>query len=379
MSKHPKFLKNVQPEEPVQRYYHGKPVQLWKGEVHFSDVRGWADNPRIHLEMQQWRAEQGGGEISQDQLYALMRNTKEVHLRDLQQDIIKNGLREPIVLSFEGRLIDGNRRFFAIRSAIEGRSAQDSVRDLLENIPAFVMMRGATEKDAHRVLVEENFSSSLKEEWPFLVKARIIKEAYDNSAADKISDKKKEVADAYGWSVGAVTKTLKIWDIIESFKGFVTTKIEDGGMGLSEMEAERLAQEKYQSFSDASTVAGFLQALNTDYAFSEHFFRCMAEGKYRNWQEVRVAHQVWQDPEARAEMEKGGADAGKNAKAIVDYKSRIVRDESDVANRIDNFVKFLKSLTTEQKERMPQESMAKLEQALEIVLKMAQKARPEKR
>ena len=380
MSQHPKFLKNVWPQ-PILRHYHGKPVQLWRGEVHVSKVFGWAANPRISLEIERWCAKQGGVEvkdITQDQLYALMRDTKEVNLADLRKDIVKNGLREPIVLSFNGTLIDGNRRFFAIQAAVEPLPAKDPLRARLEDIPAFVMMQNATDKEQQLVLVEENFSQSLKEEWPFLVKARIIKEAFDKSTASNDSDKKKEVALTYGWQVSAVTKTLKIWDIITEFKTFVAVGRDEGGLGLTEMEAEQITQEKYHLFNEASTAPGLAQALLNNSSFAEDFYRWMAEGKYRNWQEVRVAYQAWQDSEARDAMIKGGSNAGKDARAIVDYNSRVIREGSNVASKVEAFLKFLQGLKFGQIDEMSLESVGKIEKLLPRILDWIKKARSQR-
>ena len=377
MSQPPNFL--LKEPKPVieQRLYHGTSIPLWRGEVLYSDVQGWSENPRIMLEVEQWHNERGENNvaISEDQLFELMKSTKDVHLQDLRIDICDNGLREPIVLAYDGRLIDGNRRYFAIKWAVERLPMGNPNRMRLEKVKAFVLMENAPEDYVQHVLVEENFSESLKKEWPFFVKARIIKKAYDDSLAGKETDKRKEVAARYGLKQGDVSAMLKIWDLIEDFTGVVTSPKEQGGLELTEMEAQKIAHEKYQLFNEAKAL---YRPLKENPEFATDFFRHMAQDKFRAWQEVRVAFQAWQDPEARAELEKGGEGAGKNAKAVVDYKSRIVKSTSDVSNRVDDFVKFLEGINAGQMKQMSQEVIGKLDKALVLIRDLTKEAQSKK-
>src|SRR5690606_3458206 len=116
----------------------------------------------------------GERHLTQDEILDLMKNEPEVKLKDLRDDLIKNGLREPLTLSFSGKLLDGNRRFFASRYALETMPTTDPNRQDLESIYAYVLTKDASEEDEQNVLVEENFSASLKIEWPDYVKAMKI-------------------------------------------------------------------------------------------------------------------------------------------------------------------------------------------------------------
>ena len=104
-----------------------------------------------------------------------MKDDKEVKLKELRDDIQKNGLREPIILSWDGRLIDGNRRFFAAKFALESIGAETLEHARLSLIPAFVQKKEATPEEERHIVVEENFTPSLKRDWPEYVKAMHIK------------------------------------------------------------------------------------------------------------------------------------------------------------------------------------------------------------
>ena len=115
MNKKPEFL--LGKPEPIlrARLYNGRRLQVWEGRAKMSEIKGWAENPRIDLAKRSLQEAVGARVLQQDELYDLMKKDSEVKLAALRDDIMKNGLREPITLSFDGKILDGNRRFFAVQ------------------------------------------------------------------------------------------------------------------------------------------------------------------------------------------------------------------------------------------------------------------------
>lgn len=167
--------------------------------------------------------------------------------KDLRDDIIKNGLREPLTLSFTGKLLDGNRRFFALKYALEGMPSTDPNRQDLEAVDAYVLMADATVEDEQNVLVEENFSASLKIRWPDYVKAlKVVEANEDGLTAEEISKK-------FSWAKSKIKETLRINEIISEFIVYATADQDPndetgGGFGLSEHEAETVAAKELSIF-----------------------------------------------------------------------------------------------------------------------------------
>lgn len=373
MSKNvPSFFEKEPEPKPVQRKYHGEVMQMWRGQIAISSIQGWVDNPRIEMEIQRQQSDIGAGqEITQEMVYEIMKNDRAVKLKDLRDDILKNGLREPLVLSFNGELIDGNRRFFAIKYALENLTG--AARAPFERVVAFALTKDASRDQVQKILVEENFAPSLKEEWPYYVKARHIARARDDGL------KPKEIADKFGWGIGKVRETMRILDIIDQFGSFArgNQNPEDpggGGLGLNEQEVEDFVADKnhYQFFNEAQKKLHNELLSGSDPDFPSKFYKWLYEGKYASFPEIRVAYEAWQDPEARHKMETGGADAGKKAKAVIDYKKMVVKDDTDAAHRISNFMDFLGKLTVEQMSRMPEQVLDNLRKSLETVIEMMQ-------
>lgn len=373
MTIQPSFLVAAAMEAPKirQRLYNGRKLMVWDGKVKISSIQGWVDNPRIELARKTMQDKIGNRPLTQEEVFELMKNDNEVKLKALRDDILKNGLREPLTLSFAGKLLDGNRRFFALKYALETLSSTDPNRRDLEIVGAYVLTEDASEEDEQNVLVEENFSASLKIEWPEYVKAVMVVDASESGLTiDEISQK-------YNWTKSKIRQTLKIHELITEYMAFATESPnpEDeygGGFGMTEQEAESEAAKNYQFFNEAQK--SFFDQLKTDIDFKIQFFKWIHEDKFSSFQEVRIAFSAWKHPEAKAALLQPDPAAAKSAKAILDYNSRVVKSKDEAVGRIANFAKFLRELTAEQLNIIPAPSLEQLKESLDLVVKMGEAA-----
>lgn len=371
MTVKPSFLLDKPEPQIKQRLYNGRKLVVFEGKVKISSVQGWVDNPRIELTKKKLIQKVGNRQLTQEEILDLMKNEAEVKLKDLRDDILKNGLREPLTLSFGGKLLDGNRRFFAVKYALETMAATDPNRQDLEMVDAYILTQDATADDEQNVLVEENFSASLKIEWPDYVKAIKVVEAKDAGLTiDSISQK-------FSWGKSKIKETLRIHEIITEFITYATTSVDPedengGGLGLSEQDAETIAARNYQFFNEAQK--SFFEPLKTDFDFKIQFFKWIFEGKFSSFPEVRVAYRAWKNPEAKAALMQPEVTAAKSAKAILDYNDRVVRNTDEAVGRIETFVSFLKDMTASEIKSLPASSRARLAEALDLVTKMSEAA-----
>ena len=371
MTTSPKFMLERPAPHIKQRLYNGRKITVWEGKMKVSSIDGWVDNPRIRLEKQKYLTQTGLRVLTQDEIFDLMKNDPEVKLQELRDDILKNGLREPLALSYKGKLLDGNRRFFAVKYALLGMLPSNPNRQDLETVDVHVLLEDATEEDEQNVLVEENFSASLKIEWPAYVKAVHVVDAHEAGLSpDEISKK-------YSWTISKIREALRIHEILREFIIYATANIDPndetgGGFGMSELEAETLAAKSYQFFNEAQK--SFFNPLKTDIDFKIQFFKWIKESKFSSFPEVRVAYSAWTNPEARAVLLQRDPAAAKSAKAILDYNSRVMRSGEEVVGRIETFVKFIKEMTTSDIKLMTESSRMKLQEALDLVIKMSKAA-----
>lgn len=371
MTAKPSFILD-QPEPHVkQRLYNGRKLVVWEGKVKIDSIQGWVENPRIDLAKKKLLQKVGNRQLTQDEIFDLMKNDPDVKLKDLMNDIIKNGLREPLTLSFGGKLLDGNRRFFALKCALETMPATDPNRQDLEAVSVYILSKDSTDEDEQNVLVEENFSPSLKIEWPDYVKAMHV------VAASEEGLKESEIAKKFSWPKSKIKETLRIHEIISEFLTYATSPVDPddesgGGLGLSEQDAETVASKNYQFFNEAQK--SFFEPLKSDFDFKIQFFKWVYEGKFSSFPEVRVANKAWKNPEAKAAIMQPHPTAAKDAKAILDYNNRISRSTDEAVGRIDSFVSFLNDMSAAEMSLLPDASKINLEKALEMVIKMSRAA-----
>ena len=367
--KPPSFLLKSNPTPTAkQRLYNGRKLQVWEGRVKVDDILGWVDNPRIDLAKKLFQDKVGSRDLSQDEILGIMKGEPDFKLKELRDDIQKNGLREPVTLSFSGKLLDGNRRFFAIKYALETILATDPNRVDLEVIDAFVLFEDVSEADEENVLVEENFAGSLKIEWPDYVKAQKVLRLKDEGLTDE------QVGNRLAWAKSRVKETVRIAEIIDEFEAYAAAAKNpaderSSGLGLTEHEAKALAAKNYQFFNEAQK--SFYNPLMTDVEFKLAFFKWIAEGKFSSFPEVRIAYKAYKNPQAMALLSANQPGAAKVAKASLDYNERVVKNSEEVVGRIDAFVKFLKQLEADSIRKIPTVTRANLQEALELIAKMS--------
>lgn len=371
MTNQPDFLLDKPKPVVKQRLYNGRRIVVWEGKVKVSSIQGWVDNPRIELAKKKLLSIVGGRELTQDEILDLMKNDPEVRLKELRDDIIKNGLREALTLSFAGKLLDGNRRFFAVKYALENIPQSDPNRQDLETVDVHVLSESATVEDEQNVLVEENFSASLKIEWPDYVKAIKVMSAHEEGLTPA------EISKKFSWAKAKINETIRIHGIISEFLIYATSPRDmndesGGGLGLSEQEAETVAARNYQYFNEAQK--SFFDPLRTDIDFKIQFFKWIYESKFASFPEVRVAFKAWQHPEAKAALLQPDPAAAKSAKAILDYNTRVVRSADEAVGRIDTIVRFLREMRAEDIKQLPEISRENLKEALELVIKLSNAA-----
>ena len=361
MTAEPKILENEPKPRLIQRRYFGRMIPMWEGIAKTSDIKGWAENPRITLARNKWHRE-FGREPDQDEIYEIMKsNEMEIKLKMLRDDIIRNGLREPVVLTHEGRLLDGNRRFFAIRFALDTPKIDHARRQDLEKVKVFVLAEDATQEAQKHILVQENFAPSLKKEWPDYVKALQIRDARDSGLS------RDEIATHFGWNKSDVRQTLRTLEIIDDFLTFATDKPDPeddygGGLGLSETDAENEISARYQFFNEAQKR--FFDELNKESDFKVHFFQWLHKGRFKSFPQVAIAHRAWRSEEAREILEDQEIDAGKDAKTVVDEEARTIKSEKTAIYQIRNFLKFLNTLGATDLANLPTGTRKELQKAL---------------
>lgn len=336
------------------------PIPIWSGKVKVDSIRGWQDNPRIRVLVAQFRNNLGR-DPDQDDIYEMMKKDENSDLKRLRDDIISNGVRHPVWLSKNGKLLDGNRRFFAVRYALESLGEADHRRIAISSVPAYVLTEDSDEEAERRVVVQMNFSDDLKMPWPDLVKAMMVYEDHQKGLSEA------HLAKKYDWNSSKVKSAIRTYGLIEEFRGFATEdkNAEDpdaGGLGKSDNEANDIANKHYQKFNEAQK--SFREALDTDVDFKRTFFRLLAADKFRSWAEVRTARDAWNEPSIRQVLLSPDPEAADKARIMVEAKKKGVITAISNEQRIREFSAFMDKMKMEDVRMLAPDVLAELQQCV---------------
>ena len=265
-------------------------------------------------------------------------------------------MRVPLILDWDGTLLDGNRRYVATPRAIKNNPW---AKDTLENIPAWVLVEGIDEEDKQKVLVECNFLSDWKVDWPNYVKASTIYGDYTDKGLEY-----DDLSERYGLTKAKIRTWIKVMDLIQEFMSFYDHS----------SEALWVAYEHFPWFEEAHNK--YRAKLDTDPDFKEQFFTWMEEKKFKSILQVRHLGEIRDNEEAWAIIRSDSPDA-------VDAAIHIVQGEKlpsilDGEKKIKRLVKQLEGLTEREIASIGPGTLADLELILLQIIAMSRAARQAK-
>jgi hypothetical protein len=336
------------------------PIPIWSGKVKVDSIKGWQENPRIRVLVSQFR-NNFGRDPDQDDIYEMMKKDENSDLKRLRDDIISNGVRHPVWLSKNGKLLDGNRRYFAVRYALESLGESDPRRTSISMVPAYVLTEDSDEEAERRVVVQMNFSDDLKMPWPDLVKAMMVYEDHQKGLSEIALQKK------YDWNSSKVKSAIRTYGIIEEFRAFATEEkseedFDAGGLGKSDNEANDIANKHYQKFNEAQK--SFREALDTDTDFKRAFFRMLASDKFRSWAEVRTAYEAWSDHDIKPVLISPDPESADKARIMVEAKKKGVVTTISNEQRIREFSTFMGRMKIDEVRSLTPDILVELQKCL---------------
>jgi len=366
------------------RYFHHIPVQGWSGYVKTTDVHGWVNNVRIALFVEKWMRDNKGNSPTNEEILDWMVTDpyNEFELQSLGESIIKNGVRQAIVVKADGTLLDGNRRYFA--SLYKLREAQKKgdviAEQMVAYLPAFVLSPACSEADYDAVLVEENFVDDCRRPWPHYIRAQRVHEAFKDfiirghSRAGAIST----LVERFGMKKSHVERWIKMMDHIDDFHVYhVSEDDETGKVAKDEFEVKWQSQ-KYFEYFDELTKPSVAKALDADLELRDKVFDRLFDNDFKNFKQIRSLPAIAADLHARSKFMLGQGQAA--VEEAIDWVSVVglTKKALQVNDRILSFAKFLGSLTANDIDRIDLPTVSALRDISEMVAEMADAIRTPK-
>lgn len=356
------LLDNPKPVK-IKRQFRGRPIAVWQGEANIQDISGWVDNPRLELEIQKFKRATTGRNPTQDEIFEIMLRVKDFDIEGLASDIRSNGIRNPLILAHNGKLLDGNRRFFATKRALLDTPKDDLAYKELSRVPVYVLDESATVEEEELVLWHENFHPDLKKEWSDYIKAKYITQAISEGLSHR------DIKNKFGWSLSKIRETERIMNIISEYQAFAGAP-EPEGLGKDDLDVEDFVNSNYQYFNEAQK--SFYDPLLTNFDFKIDFFRWLSEDKFSSFQQVRIAYDGWTQPKLREILHSSRQDAAKVVKVNLDQAKVKADQKRDIKAILSEFMVEIEAMTTAELDSIGKEELEIIERILQRIHRFAE-------
>ena len=361
------------------RHFNGIQIPLYRTEGEVGQIKGWVENPRIDMILNRWRnARHRSVDVfpQDDEMLDLMLDYDDgsFAIPELGEDVKRNGVREPIVVTWDGTLIDGNRRKFAVMWALSDRGgATNEQLHLLGRIPMFVLPEGATELHKQAIIIQENYAESLKKEWPQVVTNGRIYRRYQELSnqfphEQDLAIRRRVRGEFPRFNTTEIRNRINTWLLIEEFRA-------DYGDEDNEDDLEAKINKNFQYFRQANDT------YRTKNVFSEPefkalLFRGIQQELFPSFASVRRLEEIYPNPQATEIFLGGEGLTGTGLRANFDRATAEARREEATRNlsverRLEAIIESINSLTSVELAEIAATLRSRLESALQRVIAQA--------
>jgi hypothetical protein len=344
---------------PTQEF-NAAPVPLTEGFADLGTLRLWPDNPRAELYVREFADRNGGRAPDREELLGLMTGQIQLpgatklpggtksdpfNLKPLARSIGRKGVERPIIVTFDGLILDGNRRFSGSMLVLgDTRAFTLQERERSRWIRVWRLDEGATENQKDAIVVARNFEPELKEPWPEYVKARRVVTAYREAreargqvfTSQSQNETKDEVAKDFAIERKDVTRYLFMVQWADDFKDYNSGRDRDAGevdhktnaifQWFYEIGAGKAADKITHQIEADETVREIVYDLMFDVLDSGAQVRSLYQvhADEKAWEKLVAAHHSLRtDPDARRDDILGDVeDAIDEAKTRLKEKAR---------------------------------------------------------
>ena len=361
------------------RYFNGTPITLYRTEGNPSKIKGWVDNPRVDMVLNRWR---NANYMSVDavpddeEMLGLMLNYDDgsFAIQDLGEDVKRNGVREPIIVTSDGTLIDGNRRKFAVMWAMSSKGgASPEQHHRLGRIPMFVLPEAASDSDKQSIIIQENYAESLKREWPQVVTNgsiyRRFQELSNQFPSEQELDIRRRVQREFPrFGVTDIRDRINTWNLIEEFKV-------DYGDDTNEDDLADKINKSFQYFRQANDTFRNKNVF-TQPEFKELLFSGIQENLFPSFASVRRLEEIYRNPQAKEIFLGGEGLQGTALRSNFDRATAEAGREEATRNltlerRLESMIHSLNNLTSMELAEIPPLLRSGLESALQRIIAQA--------
>jgi len=272
------------PDRKAQKkLFHNERINVYPTSLSLDKIQYWPQNNRTLFTFDRLRRLKGK-ELNKLSVEDITRFVAEQDIHKLQvlaDSIGRNGVQVPLIIRDDGKLLDGNRRYFACQwLKMQSIERKKPLPDSLSQIPVQVIRKAdLTDTLELKILAEANFIPDLKVAWPLDAQARAVEEYYHEFRKAKKADHEAALVEVVAVFGIPRQRAVDLLDTLELTKQFIA----EGSDEDDKIRRREIVEDKFvylwEFRNKAMKGSGALDIATELGEVRDIFFQFMAKGR----------------------------------------------------------------------------------------------------
>lgn len=322
---------------PQKKLFHNEWIDVYPTSLPLDNIHFWPENNRTIFTFERLCRQAGKtlDKLSTEEITRFVAEQDIHKLQILADSIKRNGVQVPLIIRDDGKLLDGNRRYFACHwLAMQCRDRKKPIPDTLSEIPAWIIRHDTISQTLElKILAEANFIPDLKVSWPLDAQARAVNEYYEQILSTDRVDREAallEVVSVFGIERSRVIELLDTLKITKKF-------IEEGITEDDRIKRRVIVEDRFQYFWEFRNKATKGRGAYTDEVelgeVREMFFGLIGQGRdspIKNIKQVEPLVQAKRDVTAWGMLKESKGAKLSTVVSIMNEKKEVRKDEDKI-------------------------------------------------
>lgn len=234
------------PDNKVQKkLFHNERINVYPTTLSLDQINFWPENNRTLFTFDRLcrLKKKKIGELTIEEITRFVAEQDIHKLQVLADSIKRNGVQVPLIIRDDGKLLDGNRRYFACQwLKIQSLERKLPLPESLSQIPVQIIRKSDINPTLElKILAEANFIPDLKVAWSLDAQARAVEEYYKEFRKTKKADHEAALAEVVAVFGISRQRAVDLLDALELTKQF----IKEGANDDEKMRRREIVEEKF--------------------------------------------------------------------------------------------------------------------------------------
>lgn len=208
--------------EEKRKYFHNEEIPVYPTYLSFDEIDYWPENDRTLFTFERLEKRTGKtlDQLSLEEITNYIAEEPIHKLDKLAKSILQSGVQVPLIVRDDGKLLDGNRRYFACSLLkLQAIKRGQKIPVVLNEIPVYIVKQDDLKSPVSelKIIAEANFVPDLRVTWPHDAQARAIEKYYRKISTDDQARDIESLADVFGIERQRVRELLETLQLTKEF------------------------------------------------------------------------------------------------------------------------------------------------------------------